>query len=84
MVLLQVVDLATASVTTKYWQLLLAQAICGGIGGGLVYNTILVCVATYFPERRTLALALLSIGASTVGKVVSIIAWPGSCDAWPW
>ncbi|KAB5517490.1 major facilitator superfamily domain-containing protein [Coniochaeta sp. 2T2.1] len=48
--------------------------ICGGIGGGLVYNPILMCVATYFPKRRALALTLVTIGASTGGIVFSIIA----------
>lgn len=72
--LLQVVGLATASVATKYWQLLLAQGICGGIGGGLVYNPILMCVATYFPQRGALALTLVTVGASTGGIVFPVIA----------
>jgi MFS family permease len=71
---LQVLGLSTASVASKYWQLLLAQGICGGIGGGLVYNPILMCVATYFPKRRALALTLVTIGASTGGIVFPMIA----------
>ncbi|OIW32892.1 MFS monocarboxylate transporter [Coniochaeta ligniaria NRRL 30616] len=71
---LMVVGLATASVATKYYQLLLAQGICGGIGAGLVYNPILMCVATYFPKRRVLALTLVTIGASTGGIVFPVIA----------
>jgi len=72
--LLQVVGLATASAARDYWQLLLAQGVCGGVGGGLVYNPVLMCVATYFPERRALALTLVTIGASTGGIVFPVVA----------
>jgi MFS family permease len=72
--LLQIVALVTASVATKYWHLVLSQGVCGGVGGGLVYSPILMCVATYFPERRALALTLVTIGASTGGIVFPVIA----------
>ncbi|KAB5523114.1 MFS monocarboxylate transporter [Coniochaeta sp. 2T2.1] len=51
----------------------LLQGICGGIGGGLVHNPTLMCVATYFPERRAFAHTLVTVGASPGGIVLSII-----------
>ena len=72
--LLQVVGLVTAPVATKYWQQLLSQGICGGIGAGLTYSPILACVATYFVKRRSLAMALVTCGACTGGIVFPIVA----------
>lgn len=72
--LLEVIGLVTASVATNYWQLLLSQGICGGIGAGLAYSPILACVATYFPKRRALAITLVTCGASTGGIVFPIVA----------
>ena len=71
---LMVVGLATASVATEYWQLVLAQGVCGGIGAGLVYSPVLASVATYFPKRRAFALTVVTCGASTGGIVFPVVA----------
>lgn len=71
---LQLVAVFTASIATEYWQLFLAQGMCGGLGAGLLYCPIIACVATYFSRKRALAIALVTSGGATGGTVFPIIA----------
>lgn len=71
---LQLVAVFTASIATEYWQLFLAQGMCGGLGAGILYCPIIACVATYFSKKRALAIALVTSGGATGGTVFPIIA----------
>ncbi|KAI1772552.1 MFS general substrate transporter [Hypoxylon cercidicola] len=71
---LQLVGVFTASIATEYWQLFLAQGMCGGLGAGILYCPIIACVATYFSKKRALAIALVTSGGATGGTVFPIIA----------
>lgn len=51
------------SLATQYYQILLAQGFCVGLGSGLIYTPGLALVATSFAKRRGLALALVTGGA---------------------
>ncbi|KAI2469253.1 MFS general substrate transporter [Annulohypoxylon bovei var. microspora] len=53
------------SLATQYWQVLLAQGFCTGIGGGLMFMPATANVATYFKKKRSLAVALNGCGSST-------------------
>ena len=53
------------SVATKYWEILLAQGVCTGIGLGLIWMPTIAVVNTYFKKRRSLALAVTSAGTGT-------------------
>ncbi|KAI1393430.1 MFS general substrate transporter [Hypoxylon trugodes] len=53
------------SLATTYWQFLLAQGFCSGIGGGLMFMPATANVATYFKKRRSLAMAINGCGSST-------------------
>lgn len=53
------------SLATTYWQILLAQAFCSGIGGGLMFMPATANVAIYFKKKRSLAVALNGCGSST-------------------
>ncbi|OAA82345.1 Major facilitator superfamily domain, general substrate transporter [Akanthomyces lecanii RCEF 1005] len=69
--LMHVFGIMMASISTQYWQILLAQGVCSGIGVSAVFQPPLSCVAGYFNKRRGAAFGILSTGAS-VGGVV----WP--------
>ncbi|KAI0382805.1 MFS general substrate transporter [Hypomontagnella monticulosa] len=71
---LQVIAIFTASVATEYWQLFLAQGMCGGIGAGILYCPIIACTASYFSKKRALAIALVTSGGATGGLIFPVIA----------
>ena len=53
------------SLSTEYYQLLLAQGVCVGIGGGIMFMPAIANVATYFKEKRMLAMSINACGSST-------------------
>lgn len=55
----------TSLVDGTYWQIFLAQGICNGIGGGLMFMPATANIATYFKKKRSLAVALNGCGSST-------------------
>ena len=71
---LQVLGVFMTSLTAQYWQLLLAQAICQGLGNGLVFTPTMALVSTYFSKRRAVAIAGMSSGTATWGMEFSLIA----------
>ncbi|PYH33715.1 putative MFS monocarboxylate transporter [Aspergillus neoniger CBS 115656] len=57
------------SLATEYYQVLLAQGFCVGIGGGITYIPAMVVISSYFTTRRPIAIGCASIGSS-VGSVI--------------
>lgn len=50
---LQVVAIMTASLASaSYWQLLLTQGLCKGLGDGLLFCPVVANAPTYFPQIR--------------------------------
>ncbi|KAI1469384.1 MFS general substrate transporter [Daldinia caldariorum] len=82
---LQLLAIFMASLATEYWQLFLAQGVCGGLGAGILYCPIIACVSTYFARKRALAISLVTSGGATGGLVFPIIAQqlPGKIG-FPW
>lgn len=70
---LQILGVFSASFAKTYWQLLLSQGVCVGIGGGLIYVPALSLVGTYFSKRQSLALSLCAIGNSLGGLVYAAV-----------
>ncbi|KAJ6780206.1 hypothetical protein PWT90_01933 [Aphanocladium album] len=68
---MHVFGIMMASLSTKYWQILLAQGVCSGIGVSALFQPPLNCVGGFFNKKRGAAFGILSTGAS-VGGVV----WP--------
>ncbi|KAJ0419606.1 major facilitator superfamily domain-containing protein [Aspergillus carlsbadensis] len=66
---LVVFGMMMTSLATEYYQVLLAQGFCVGIGGGIAYIPSLVVISTYFTTKRPIAIGCASIGSS-VGSVV--------------
>lgn len=72
--LLYVLGMFLLSLCTTYWQVFLAQAICMGIGYGMVFVPTLALISTYFLKRRSIALAIAVTGSCSGGLVFPAIA----------
>ncbi|KAK4184269.1 major facilitator superfamily domain-containing protein, partial [Podospora australis] len=71
--LLQLVGIFTTSVATTYYQVLLSQGICMGLGMGCLFCPCISTVSTYFDKHRSLALAVAACGSATGGLVFPVM-----------
>jgi hypothetical protein len=65
--LLQVLGMMLTSLSTKYYQVFLAQGVVVGIASGVIFTCGVSIVGTYFSTRRSFAMGLVASGSS-VGK----------------
>jgi MFS family permease len=63
-----------SSLCTTYWQLLLSQGICIGLGMGCLFCPVIAVLSTYFSKRRNLAIGLLISGSATGGVIFPLMA----------
>ena len=68
-----VFGLMMTSLCTEYWQLLLAQGIVVGLGGGCLFITATSILPSYFSKKRALAMGLAASGSSLGGVLYPII-----------
>ena len=61
------------SICKSYYQVVLAQGVCTGIGMGLAFLPSTAILAQYFHKRRALAIGLASSGSPLAGIVFPII-----------
>ncbi|CCF38752.1 major facilitator superfamily transporter [Colletotrichum higginsianum] len=61
------------SLCTQYWQILLAQAFCVGMGSGLLGLTCVAVIPLYFQRRRMVATGIAATGSSLAGIVYPIM-----------
>ncbi|KAK3393552.1 major facilitator superfamily domain-containing protein [Podospora didyma] len=61
------------SLCTVYWQFLIAQGICIGIGMGMTFLPSAAIMSQYFARHRALALGISSVGSPIAGIVFPII-----------
>ncbi|KAJ6072818.1 hypothetical protein N7467_010903 [Penicillium canescens] len=66
---LTVFGMMMTSLATSYYQVLLAQGFCVGMGGGIAYIPALVVISTNFTIKRPIAIGCASIGSS-IGAVI--------------
>ncbi|GFF84703.1 hypothetical protein IFM53868_04234 [Aspergillus udagawae] len=66
---LVVFGIMMTSLATQYYQVLLAQGFCVGIGGGIAYIPAMVVISSNFTTKRPIAIGCAAIGSS-VGSVV--------------
>ena len=52
------------SLCTRYWQLILAQGLCVGLGSGLLGLLSIVVIPLYFSSKRMLAIGIAATGSS--------------------
>lgn len=62
------------SLVTTYWQAVLAQGVCVGLGSGLIYVPAVAILPTYFSTRLGLAVGLAAAGSS-IGGIVYPVAF---------
>ncbi|GFF27512.1 monocarboxylate permease homologue, mch4 [Aspergillus udagawae] len=71
--ILVVVGFMALSVCAEYRQVLLAQAICVGVGNGCLYIPSVAIISQYFSSRRAIATALAASGSSFGGVLYPIV-----------
>ncbi|MCJ1262325.1 hypothetical protein MMC22_002195 [Lobaria immixta] len=70
---LHVFGLMMASISKKYYQFLLSQAICSAIGASMLFYPAFTCVSTWFLAKRGAALGLVAAGSSLGGVILPIM-----------
>jgi MFS family permease len=70
---LQILGVFTTSVCRNFWQLLLAQGFCTGLGCGMIFCPVMGIVTTYFERNRALAVAIVSTGNSIGGILYPVL-----------
>ncbi|KAL2132324.1 hypothetical protein VTI74DRAFT_3928 [Chaetomium olivicolor] len=68
-----VFGLMMLSLCTEYWQALLSQAFCVGIGAGLLFVPTVSLIPTWFSTRIGLAVGIASSGSSLGGVIYPIV-----------
>uniref|UniRef100_A0A060TIU0 ARAD1D49390p n=1 Tax=Blastobotrys adeninivorans TaxID=409370 RepID=A0A060TIU0_BLAAD len=68
-VIIQLVGIFMTSLCKEYYQIILAQGVCVGIGNGLTFCPTISVVAPYFDRKRGLAMAVVAAGSGTGGLV---------------
>lgn len=63
------------SLCTEYWQALLAQGFCVGIGAGLLFVPTVSLIPTWFSTRIGLAVGIASSGSSLGGVIYPIVVY---------
>ncbi len=61
------------SLCSKYWQIMLAQAICIGLGNGCMFIPSVAILPQYFSTRKALANGIAASGSSLGGVLYPII-----------
>ena len=61
------------SLCSTYWQVLLAQGFCVGLGAGMLFAPALAVLPTYFSTRLGLAVGLAASGSSFGGIIYPIV-----------
>ncbi|GAD94803.1 hypothetical protein PVAR5_3432 [Paecilomyces variotii No. 5] len=68
-----VFGLMMTSLSTKYYQFILAQGICSPLGASAVFYASMTAVVTWFHQRRALALGITASGSSLGGVIFPIM-----------
>jgi MFS family permease len=70
---LHVFGLMMASLSTEYYQFILAQGICSPLGASAIFNACVNSVSTWFAKRRAFALGIMASGSSLGGVIFPIM-----------
>ncbi|OTA23885.1 hypothetical protein BTJ68_13046 [Hortaea werneckii EXF-2000] len=68
-----VFGLMMVSLCDKYWQLMLSQGLCMGIGAGGLFITSVAIIPSYFTTKRSFAIGIAASGSSLGGILYPII-----------
>lgn len=61
------------SLSTEYYQFILAQGICSPLGASAIFNACVNSVSTWFGKRRAFALGVMASGSSLGGVIFPIM-----------
>lgn len=61
---LVVFGMMMTSICTRYWEVMLAQAVCVGVGCGCLFVPSVAIIATYFSRKKAFATGLAASGSS--------------------
>ncbi|KAH6657941.1 major facilitator superfamily domain-containing protein [Truncatella angustata] len=61
------------SLCTQYWQVLLAQGVCVGLGCSIMFLPSAAVVSQWFAKRRAIALGVQSAGSPIAGIILPIV-----------
>ncbi|KAI1374020.1 putative MFS monocarboxylate transporter [Hypoxylon crocopeplum] len=61
------------SICVEYWQVMLAQAICVGVGTGCLYIPSVAIIPQYFSRRKALAMGIVTSGSSFGGVIYALM-----------
>ncbi|EEH22285.2 hypothetical protein PABG_04496 [Paracoccidioides brasiliensis Pb03] len=70
---LHVFGLMMTSISTSYYQILLAQGICSPLGAGTIFYPCINSATTWFSRRRAFALGVVASGSSVGGVIYPIL-----------
>jgi len=70
---IQLVGIFTMSVAHSYWQLLLTQGFCTGVGGGIFFVPIMGVCSTYFLKKKAMALGMVTSGTAMGGVLYPLV-----------
>jgi MFS family permease len=62
------------SLTSNYWQIILAQGLCTGLGNGLLLTPMMTLITIYFRERLALVMGIAACGSVTGGLIYPSMA----------
>ncbi|KAI2622310.1 putative MFS monocarboxylate transporter [Hypoxylon sp. NC1633] len=65
--------LMMTSLCTEYWQVMLAQALCVGVGTGCLYIPSVAIIPQYFYKRKALAMGIVTSGSSLGGVIYALM-----------
>ncbi|TVY56138.1 Fujikurins efflux protein, partial [Lachnellula cervina] len=68
-----VFGMVMTSVASRYWEVMLAQAVCVGLGAGCLFVPGVSILPTYFSSRKAVATGLATSGSSLGGILYPII-----------
>jgi MFS family permease len=61
------------SLCTEFYQILLAQGVCVGLGAGMVFTPSMALIARSFKQRRAIAMGVVACGAPTGGILYTLM-----------
>lgn len=70
---LHVFGLMMASISTQYYQFILAQGVCSPLGASAIFYPAMSSVVTWFHRRRAFALGIMASGSSLGGVIFPIM-----------
>ncbi|KKY29276.1 putative mfs monocarboxylate [Phaeomoniella chlamydospora] len=70
---MEVFGMMMTSLSTKYYQIVLAQGVCMGLGSGAIFLAGVATVPAYFSSKRALAIGICAAGSSIGGVIWPIV-----------